>query len=60
MTRDECHEGDGELFVIPTGNHLFFDAAAGAAVAVVSLGTAALAPRVPGAVHFGPPAHEFG
>ena len=49
------------LFVIvATGNHFFFDASAGAAVAVVTLGTTALAPRLLGALHLGPPAHEFG
>ena len=49
------------LFVIvATGNHFFFDAAAGAAVAVVALGTTALAPRLVGALRLGPTAHEFG
>lgn len=49
------------LFVIvATGNHFFFDAAAGAAVAGVALAMVALVPRGRGSVPTGQPAHEFG
>jgi len=49
------------LFVIvATGNHFFFDAAAGAVVAVIALGTTALAPRLRAARQVGQPANEFG
>ena len=47
------------LFVIvATGNHFFFDAAAGAAVAGIAFGTIELAPALRAAL--GRPAHEFG
>lgn len=49
------------LFVIiATGNHFFFDAAAGAAVATAALATTALAPHLRGRFRAGQPAHEFG
>jgi PAP2 superfamily len=49
------------LFVIvATGNHFFFDAAAGVAVAGISLGAIELAPRVPVALRVGRTANEFG
>ncbi len=49
------------LFVIvATGNHFFFDAAAGAAVAGISLGAIALAPRLSAALRVGRTANEFG
>jgi hypothetical protein len=49
------------LFVIvATGNHFFFDAAAGAAVAGVALAAVALVPRIRLAVRLGQPVDEFG
>jgi hypothetical protein len=49
------------LFVIvATGNHFFFDAAAGAAVAVTALSATALAPAVRSGRRLGRPANEFG
>ena len=49
------------LFVIvATGNHFFFDAAAGAVVAGIALVTTALAPELRGRLRAGQPAHEFG
>jgi hypothetical protein len=49
------------LFVIvATGNHFFFDAVAGAAVALLTLGSSALVPRLLGVLRFGPVAQEFG
>jgi hypothetical protein len=49
------------LFVIvATGNHFFFDAAAGAAVAVLALGAGAVVPRLRAGFGIGQPAHEFG
>ena len=49
------------LFVIvATGNHFFFDAAAGAAVAGMALATTALAPHLRGLLRAERPAHEFG
>jgi len=49
------------LFVIvATGNHFFFDAAAGVAVAGMALATTALARPLRGRLRPGQPAHEFG
>lgn len=49
------------LFVIvATGNHFFFDAATGAAVAAIALATTALAPRLRGGLDVGHTANEFG
>lgn len=46
--------------IVATGNHFFFDAAAGAAVAAISLGAVALAPRLRAGIRAGQPANEFG
>lgn len=46
--------------IVATGNHFFFDAAAGAAVAAISLGAVALAPRLGAGIRAGQPANEFG
>jgi len=49
------------LFVIvATGNHFFFDAAAGAVVGVVATVSTALAPRLLADLRSGRPANEFG
>lgn len=49
------------LFVIvATGNHFFFDAAAGAAVGVIATGMTALAPRLRAGPRLGQPANELG
>jgi hypothetical protein len=49
------------LFVIvATGNHFFFDAVAGAAVAGIALAATAVAPRLRTGVAVGRPANEFG
>jgi PAP2 superfamily len=48
------------LVIVATGNHFFFDAAAGAAVGVIAVLGAALAPRLRGAVRLGHPVGELG
>jgi len=49
------------LFVIvATGNHFFFDAAAGAAVAGIALAATALAPRLRAGLGAGQPANGLG
>lgn len=48
------------LVIVATGNHFFFDAAAGAAVAVIALAAVAIAARLRDGLRVGQPANGFG